>query len=245
MDRNRAIKIMGILNVTPDSFYAPSRNNMSILQSGADIIDIGGESSRPGFQRVSAQEEWRRLEPTLKSISPSIQLSIDTTKSCIVRQAYEILGRDFIVNDISSGEDDKDMLQTVSELKLPYVSLYRGSASSTLDVLNFFRTFARQAEHFGLNWIIDPGFGFGKNVEENWNLLRNMEILRELERPILVGISRKRMIYEPLGLTPETCSEANQAAHLEALEHGADILRVHDVPETIATIARYRLQGQK
>ena len=243
IDSQRKIRVMGILNLTPDSFYAPSRNNLAILDSGADIIDIGACSTRPGHTPVGPEEEWRRMKETLRLIReryPALPLSIDTYWSEVVRRAYDLAGP-FIVNDVSAGAKDPEMLSTVAGLGLSYIPMHHGPAEDAADVLEWYGEFAVKAEYEGIrDWIIDPGFGFGKTVEQNFSVFHTLERLQDAGRPVLVGISRKRMVWMPLGLTPETAGEATQHLHLEALERGADILRVHDVPETLRTLARYR-----
>ena len=234
---------MGILNLTPDSFYAPSRYNMAILGSGADIIDIGACSTRPGSKPVGAKEEWRRLKSSLRQIReerPELQLSIDSYWSEVVERAYDLIGP-FIVNDVTAGEADPEMLRTVARLSLPYIPMHHEAAKDSSEILDFYRDFNIKAEYQGISdWIIDPGFGFNKDVEQNFGVFHTLEKLQEAGRPVLVGISRKRMVWQPLGLSPEEAGERTQELHLEALRRGADILRVHDVPETLETICAYR-----
>lgn len=253
MDFNREIQVMGILNMTLDSYYAPSRHNLAQLASGADIIDIGGMSTRPGAADVSEEEEWNRLEPVLSSLPEGLQLSVDTFRSGIVRKAFSVVGRSFIVNDISAGEDDPAMLDTVAELGLPYVAMHKRGDPRTMQgmceyengvteaVLEYFREFSDRAERAGVrDWILDPGFGFAKTVEQNFQLLEDLERFRCFGRKILVGVSRKSMIWRCLGITPEEALPATQAVHMAALERGADILRVHDVEEAVRTVKLYR-----
>ena len=243
IEKQRAIRVMGILNLTPDSFYAPSRGNMAILESGADIIDIGACSTRPGHTPVGAKEEWRRMKRTLAQIRrdhPELPLSIDSYWSEVVRRAYDLVGP-FIVNDVTAGEGDPQMLSTVAELGLTYIPMHHGPAENASDVLDWYRDLTAKAEYQGVrDWILDPGFGFGKTMEQNFGVFHTLERLQEAGHPVLVGISRKRMVWMPLGLTPDTAGEATQHLHMEALERGADILRVHDVAETFQTIDRYR-----
>jgi dihydropteroate synthase len=243
IDPHRPIRVMGILNLTPDSFYAPSRHNLAIMESRADLIDIGACSTRPGSKPVGAREEWRRMKSTLARIReryPDLPLSIDTYWSDVVRRAYDLIGP-FIVNDVSGGDADPRMLATVAELGLTYIPMHHGPAESAGDVLEWYETLAAKTEYQGIrDWIVDPGFGFGKTVEQNFGVFHTMDQLKALHRPLLVGISRKRMVWMPLGLTPETAGEATQRLHLEALRLGADILRTHDVAATRATVALYR-----
>lgn len=239
---------MGIINLTPDSFYEPSRYNLSIFDSGADIIDIGACSTRPGHTPVGPEEEWRRLAPVVWDISrhhPGHIISIDTYWSEVVRRVYECLGP-IIVNDVSCGSIDPQLLQTVAELRLPYIAMHSGPVpNGASDIITFFRDFEQRALELGIDdWTLDPGFGFGKSCEQNLHLLDELGQVREAfpEHSMLVGISRKRMTYEPKGLTPETALEETQRLHLKALEGGADILRVHDVQAARDTIATYRVR---
>lgn len=251
-DPERKIQIMAILNLNQDSYFAPSRFNMSVLESGADIVDIGAVSARPGAQDVPEDEEWSRLVPLLRELDPSLPLSIDTTRSGIVKRAADVLGRRFIVNDISAGEDDPAMLGTVASLGLGYVAMHKRGTPSTMqglcdyddvvsEVRDYFSRFAAIAKEAGVrDWILDPGFGFAKTVEQNYELLASLGTLRLPDHPLLVGISRKSFIYKPLGIGPEEALTATQALHLAALERGADILRVHDVEAARQTVRLYR-----
>ena len=262
MGKNRKIDIMGIVNLTDDSYFAESRcvdgpaaleRIARLLDEGADIVDIGACSTRPGSLPVGPDEEWRRLEPVLKAVRerfPDIVISIDTYWSEVVRRAYGLLG-DFIVNDISAGEDDPQMLPTVGELGLTYVAMHkRGTPENMQDctdyedvtrsVAEYFEDFAARAAAYGIkNWILDPGFGFAKTVEQNYELLAGLHKLRALGQPLLVGVSRKSMIYKPLAITPDEALAATQALHWEALRQGATLLRVHDVEEAVRTIKLY------
>ena len=269
MDKNRKIDIMGIVNLTDDSYFAESRcvdvqaalERVSLLlDEGADIIDIGACSTRPGSVPVGAEEEWRRLEPVLKAVKetfPHARLSIDTYWSSVVRNAYDLIG-DFIVNDISAGEDDPEMLPTVGELGLTYVAMHKRGTSQTMqqmtdyqdvveDVKSYFDEFSAKAESFGIkDWILDPGIGFAKTIEQNYELIRRLEELKSVRSegrsiPILVGLSRKSFIYKYLSISPEDSLPATQVLHLAALQNGADILRVHDVAEAVRTRAIYGL----
>lgn len=242
------IKIMGIVNLTPDSFWAPSRSSIdnsipriaSMVTDGADMIDLGAVSTRPGAGDVSVEEEWRRLEPTLKSLADravveqyglaGVEFSIDTTSSEIVRRAFDTLGR-FIVNDISAGEDDPEMLGTVASLGLPYVAMHKRGNPRTMDskceypagvvsaLKDYFVDFSRKALEIGVNdWILDPGLGFAKTEAQNWEILENLEAFAEIGKPILIGAADKRFTH----------GDTEKANRL-AISHGADILRVHDV----------------
>lgn len=253
-DPARKISVMAILNLTPDSYFAPSRHNMAQLSSGADIIDIGAMSTRPGAADVSEEEEWARLAPVLSTLPEGLEISIDTFRSGIVRKAYAVLGRRFIVNDISAGDDDAAMLDTVAELGLDYAAMHKKGDPRTMQtlcryeegvteaVLAYFDSFAARASRAGLkDWILDPGFGFAKTAEQNYRLMLDLERFGRFGRKILVGVSRKSMIYRPLCITPEVALPQTQALHMAALERGADILRVHDPEEAFRTVRLYRM----
>jgi len=226
---------MAIGNVTPDSFYAASRLHdekqlmgwaTQALADGADILDIGACSTRPGSTPASEEQEWERLAPALKTLRkelPQAALSIDTFRPEIARKALDAFGP-MIVNDISGGCEA--MYQVVREWEVPYVWTLRGD----LDLP------ARRPEMNDIRLILDPGFGFIGSTEKDYECLRRMDSLRTFGKPILVGVSRKSMVYRPLGLTPETCLAPTQALQLYALEHGATFLRTHDVRETAYTV---------
>lgn len=265
----RHISLMGIVNLTEDSYYAPSRCSSVeatldrvrlLVDEGADIIDIGACSSRPGSVWVGAEEEWSRLEPVLEKIRtkfPEVSISLDTCWSSVVRKAYEAIGK-FIVNDISASEADSDMLPTVGELELDYIAMHmRGNpqnmqeftqyGSVTDDVISYFRDFSERAISFGVSrWILDPGFGFSKTEEQNYRMLSELERFKEVRcgdgtvPAVLVGVSRKSMIYKKFSISADRALPATQVLHLAALQNGADILRVHDVAEAAQTIALYR-----
>lgn len=235
------VKTMGILNLTPDSFWEPSRYGYAVLDACPDILDVGAVSTRPGADPVSLDEEWNRLESFLKSWAAGElfktfykpQLSIDTTRAEIVRRAYDCVGP-FMVNDISAGEDDPEMLPLVGELDLPYVAMHKRGNPKTMDtltdysediievLLDYFRDFERRAAQCGIvDWILDPGLGFAKTDEQNWAILEGLERLKVLGRPILIGASNKRF-------THGDTARANKLA----VEHGANILRVHVPADT-------------
>ena len=268
MDKDRHIDIMGIVNITDDSYFEESRcvdvhaalDRVSrMLEEGADIIDIGACSTRPGSVPVGADEEWRRLEPVLKAIReayPAARLSIDTYWSSVVRKAYDLIG-DFMVNDISAGEDDPQMLPTVGELGLTYVAMHKRGTPQTMqqmteyhdvvaDVKAYFDDFSAKAESFGLkDWILDPGIGFAKTIEQNYDIVRRLEEFKSVRTAdgsspeILIGVSRKSLIYKYLNISPAGSLPATQVLHFAALQNGADILRVHDVAEAVQTMALY------
>lgn len=264
--KERKIRIMGIVNLTDDSFYAGSRvlgddgsfdagrflgMVDSMLAEGADILDLGACSTRPGSDSVSEEEEWGRLAPALALLAserPGTTLSIDTFRPGVVSRAYDITGP-FIVNDVSGGFPE--IWRLVGKLGLEYVAMHtRGTPKDmqeltdyddvTAAVTEFFREFAEKADEYGVkDWILDPGFGFAKTVGQNWQLLREMSVFKEFGRPILAGLSRKSFLYKPLGISPDEALPATMAANLLALCAGADILRVHDVAEACSTVETY------
>lgn len=263
-EKDRKIEIMGIVNLTDDSYYAVSRcpdvesamkRIGTMLEEGADIIDIGACSTRPGALPVSEEEEWARLEPVLREISvrmPHLRLSVDTCRASVVRKVHSVVGG-FIVNDISAGEDDPEMLRTVGRLGLAYVAMHKRGNPQTMQtmtdyddvttaVLKYFEDFSIRARQAGVtDWILDPGFGFAKTIGQNYELLGNLSEFKRTGRKILVGVSRKSMIYRKFNITPEEALPATQAVHMQALVNGADILRVHDVAEAVRTAAIYRM----
>jgi len=228
-------QIMAIGNVTPDSFYAASRLSgtdqllrwaRTAIDEGADILDIGACSTRPGSTPVDEEGEWSRLAPALEVLRgelPAARLSIDTFRPEIARRALEQFGA-LIINDISGG--CQTMYELVQQHGAPYIYTFCGDFKK-LEILDHPMT---------ANWILDPGFGFCGGVEADYTCLRQLDTLRAYHRPILVGVSRKSMIWRPLGITPEQSLMPTQALHLYALEHGATILRVHDVHEAKQTI---------
>lgn len=275
--------VMGILNINNESFYSRSRHTAledvdatlcKMVEDGADIIDIGACSTRPGSTPVSLEQEWEYLKEPLELIAGKylhsgehrelsrrkVQISIDTFRSEIVRRAYGLLG-DFIVNDISAGEDDPLMLSTVGELGLPYIAMHKRGTPSTMQqmtdypqgvvnaVVEYFREFEQRAAKYGIKeYVMDPGFGFAKNLEQNYLLFKAMpQLVDEIEeyagkkRKLLVGISRKGMIWKPLGITPDEALCGTAALNLQALLLGADILRVHDVAEARQCIKLWEL----
>ncbi len=226
---------MAIGNVTPDSFYASSRiaNTDHVvawaraaLADGADLLDIGGCSTRPNSVFTDEQTEWTRLEPALTAIRealPDASLSLDTFRPEIARRALTQFGP-MIINDISGGSEE--MISVVREFKVPYIWTLRGD----LDLPN------RRPEWKDIDLILDPGFGFIGSPEADYACMRQMDRLQAFQRPILIGVSRKSMIWKTLGITPEESLSATQVLHLYAIQHGATILRTHDVKETKQTI---------
>lgn len=247
-------QVMGILNITPDSFYDGSRSFYAeiiahridtMLNEGVDIIDIGAYSSRPGANEVSLQEEMQRLEmgmDILRMKNVSCPISVDTFRAEVAKYAVETLGAD-IINDISAGLLDDEMIATIAQLKVPYIAMHmRGTPLTMNDCCNYNNITAdvigelsKQINKLTLagvnDIIIDPGFGFAKSFEQNYELLRNLELLHELGYPLLVGVSRKSMIYKALDTTANDALNGTTVVNTIALQAGAAILRVHDVKE--------------
>ena len=236
--------VMGILNVTPDSFYAQSRMQTEaevaerahqIVSEGGTIIDVGACSTRPGSTPVSQEEEMERLRMALTVVrreQPTAVVSVDTFRPDVARMAVEEFGAD-IINDV--GEGQPDMLRMVSRLRVPYILM---SGKPTLHTtLLFFAERVQQLRDLGhKDIILDPGFGFGKTVEENYALMAELEKLQVMELPVLVGISRKSMIYKLLGSQPDDALNGTTALNSIALMKGASILRVHDVQEAVECV---------
>ena len=266
MNKNRQIDIMGIVNLTDDSYFSASRCTSPsqavalasrLVDEGASILDFGACSTRPGAEAVGAEEEWRRLRPALEAVRkefPDVRISVDTYWSDVVRRAYDAIG-DFIVNDISAGEDDPQMLPLVGRLGLTYVAMHKRGTPQTMqsmtdyedvttEVADYFSDFSDRAGQSGVrDWILDPGFGFAKTLEQNYQLMRDLSRFKAFSpsRKLLVGVSRKSMVYRLLGITPEESLPATQVLHLHALQNGADILRVHDVEQAVQTVSLYRM----
>lgn len=239
--------VMGILNVTPDSFFqhhegeeAVRRRVRQLLEEGAAVVDVGACSTRPGSSPVGEEEEMQRLRkalPIVRSEAPDAILSVDTFRAAVARMCVEEFGVQ-IVNDVSGGAADEAMWQTVAELHVPYVLTHNTPAGETADdayMGRFLRHMGAQAERLHelgvCDVLLDPGFGFGKTLEQNYLIMRNLEVLHELHLPLLVGISRKSMVYNLLGTTPGGALNGTTVLHTAALLRGAHILRVHDVKE--------------
>ncbi|WP_075590119.1 dihydropteroate synthase [Labilibacter marinus] len=247
--------IMGILNVTPDSFFDGGKytNEDAILsrveqmiQDGADIIDIGAYSSRPGAKHISEEEELERLNTVLASIRanyPEIIISVDTFRASVAACVVNEFKVD-IINDISAGDMDEKMFETIARLNVPYIIMHMKGTPQNMqvnpnyekdivfEVIDYLAEKKRQLSLLGVHdVIIDPGFGFGKTLDHNYQLLNRLDDLRLLELPILVGVSRKSMIYKLLETSPEEALNGTTALNMVALERGAGILRVHDVKE--------------
>jgi dihydropteroate synthase len=245
--------VMGILNITPDSFYAGSRlpdetawmeKARKMIAEGADILDIGGQSTRPGSERISADEELNRVMPVLEQIHtrfPETIISIDTYQSAVAKEAVSAGAS--MVNDISGGEMDPDMIPVVGSLRVPYICMHMQGKPEDMqkspvytdvvgELLDFFRRKKAQCRDAGINdLIIDPGFGFGKTIEHNFQLLHNLSAFKITGLPVLAGLSRKATIYKTLGVTAEEALNGTTVLNTIALLQGADILRVHDVRE--------------
>ncbi len=249
--------VMGIINATPDSFYVGSRKSEDnvlrtaekMLTDGAEILDIGAYSTRPGAQEVSVEEELKRAIPIIKIIHqhfPDTIISIDTFRAEIARAAVEVGAS--IINDVSAGEDDANMFDTVAKLGVPYIMMHKRGTPQTmtkltqyedivLDVLNYFTNRISAAKLAGIkDLIVDPGFGFAKTMEQNYQLLKSLDRFAILELPILVGVSRKRMIQQIIDTSAADALNGTTVLHTLALLKGADILRVHDVKEAAESV---------
>jgi dihydropteroate synthase len=245
--------VMGIINVTPDSFYDGGKHNSldniialaeKMVTDGADILDIGGQSTRPKSERISTDDELQRVLPVIKAIHhhfPQIVISIDTYHSKVAQET--VAAGASIVNDISAGNMDIDMIPTVGLLKVPYVCMHMKGNPDTMqkdtvyddvvkDVLDFFIAKTNECKKAGItDVIIDPGFGFGKTIRHNFQLLKELNTFSMLRKPILAGLSRKSTIYKTLGITSEEALNGTTVLNTMALMNGSSILRVHDVKE--------------
>lgn len=254
----REPQIMGILNVTPDSFFSESRTPdeehiaqrvKQMMNDGADMIDIGGYSSRPGANDVSTEEEMNRLRRGLRIIRklyPDVPVSVDTFRADVARMCIEEEGAD-IINDISGGMMDRQMFRTVAQLHVPYIMMHMQGTPDSMQLaphyenlrqevmLYFAERIDRLCQMGAKDIIVDPGFGFGKTMEHNYELMAHLEDFHVFGLPLLVGISRKSMIYKLLGGTPQTSLNGTTVLNTIALTKGAHILRVHDVKEAAET----------
>ncbi len=259
--------VMGILNLTPDSFFDGGKYNQSpaqaveragiMLEEGADIIDLGGMSSRPGAKLISAEEEADRVLPVLEALIhhfPEAVYSIDSLHASVARQAIQAGAH--LINDISAARIDTEMFQTAAELQVPYILMHMQGLPQTMqqnpdyhnvvqEVFDFFTENIKRLRQLGLHDIIlDPGFGFGKSLSHNYSLLRHLSVFKAFDLPILVGVSRKSMINNLLHIRAEEALNGTTAVHLLALEGGADILRVHDVAAAREAIAIWKAWQQ-
>ena len=253
--------VMGILNLSNDSFYDGGKYNSNdkiiaqcrkMLVEGADIIDIGAYSSRPGSSGVTKNEELQKIIAAVKLIReefPKAILSVDTFRSIVAKKAIEA-GAD-IINDISAGELDHQMVKTIAELDVPYIIMHmKGNPQNmqknpyykdvSTEVFTYLEKKIEKLKNEGIkNIIIDPGFGFGKTLEHNYELLNKINILKKLNVPVLIGTSRKSMIYKLLNITPEKAINGTTITHIIALQKGVNILRAHDVAEAVECIKMF------
>jgi len=251
-------KVMGILNITPDSFFDGGKHNTpdaiifqveKMLNEGATFIDVGAYSSRPGAKHISEEEEMSRILPIIKLLTktfPSILISVDTFRSNVAKQCVE--NGACLINDISAGDLDTSMFSTIAKLQVPYIIMHMQGSPQNMqsnptyndivkDVLFYFSKKIAELRALGVNDIItDVGFGFGKTLEHNYKLLANLELFKNLEVPMLAGLSRKSMLYKPLNTSAKEALNTTTAANTIALLNGATILRVHDVKEAMETI---------
>ncbi|MFC2110637.1 dihydropteroate synthase [Bacteroidota bacterium] len=259
-------KVMGILNITPDSFFDGGKYNEEasilkqtekMLQEGATFIDVGAYSSRPGAIHISEKEELKRSVPIVELLVktfPDILISIDTFRSKVAKACIEKGA--CIINDISGGNADDTMFKTAVQLQVPYIIMHmQGTPQNmqanptytniTQDILKEFSEKAFQLKKMGLNDLIfDVGFGFGKTIAHNYELLNNLDLFKSLDCPILTGVSRKSMLYKPLETSPQEALNATTVAHTIALQKGSQILRVHDVKEAVEAIKIVELTQQ-
>ncbi|NML23972.1 dihydropteroate synthase [Pseudoflavitalea sp. G-6-1-2] len=254
--------VMGIINVTPDSFYSDSRmagdavvmQAECMLQQGATILDIGGQSTRPGSERVSVQEETDRVVPAIENILrsfPGTVISIDTYQSAVAVAAVRAGAG--IVNDISSGDMDQQMLPTVAGLRVPYICMHMQGNPNTMqqqpayedvtrEVLDYFIRKMEDCRKAGIHDVIlDPGIGFGKTTAHNFELIRNLDVFSKLGKPVLLGVSRKSVIWRSLDITPEEALNGTTVLNTMGLMNGAAILRVHDVKEAVEAVKLFEL----
>ncbi len=259
--------VMTIVNVTPDSFFGGSRTVdrtaverriVEAVSEGCAMIDIGGYSTRPGAAPVDSEEEFRRVSlgvEAARAIAPNLPLSIDTFRASVVRRILDRFGP-CIVNDISSGMLDPEMIATVASYGVPYIAMHSKGDPQTMQQLTEYEDLRREIETFFVERIaaldragvkevvLDPGFGFAKTTEQNYRLLGCLESFRALGRPLLAGLSRKSMIYRPLGISPDEALNGTTALHWECLRQGVSILRVHDTRAAVETVRLYECYKQ-
>jgi dihydropteroate synthase len=251
--------VMGVINITPDSFYTGSRSGNDdeivavagkMLEEGAAIIDLGGYSSRPGAQDISAEEERNRVIPAIKKIIkyyPDAVISVDTFRADVAIEAVEKCGAS-IINDITGGDGDSMMIPAIARMRVPYILMHMQGTPSTMqlkptyddivaDILKWFSTRIKRLVLSGVNdIIIDPGFGFGKTITDNFELLDRLDEFSIAGLPVLAGLSRKSMVWKTLNSNAENALNGTTAVNTIALLKGADILRVHDVKEAVETV---------
>lgn len=254
--------LMGILNLTPDSFYDGGRyetlsdilrQSEKLVSEGAHMIDIGGYSTRPGAENISVEEEWKRLRPALDALArnfPETPLSVDTFRAVVARRSIEHGAA--MINDISGGTLDPDMFEVISDLQVPYVLMHMRGDPRTMQtktnyedvVINILTDLEKKLSNLtkrGVNDVIlDVGFGFAKTMEQNYRLLTNLNKFRIFGKPLLVGISRKSMVWKLLDISPEEALNGTTALHMVALMKGASVLRVHDVAMAAQVIKLYK-----
>ena len=255
-------RIMGVLNCTPDSFFAGSRSESAktaieagrqMIAAGADLLDIGGQSSRPGAVEVGAEEEWRRIEGAIKGLLdavPEALISVDTFHHEVALKALE--SGAFMVNDIYGGFRDARMAQVIAQFNAPYAIMHMQGTPATMqerptytnitaEVLDWLENRMSSLRSQGIQQLaVDVGFGFGKTAAHNFQLLRDLDQFHVLQAPLLVGVSRKSMVYKTLNSQPETALNGTTALHAWALERGAHLLRVHDVAEAREVVTLHR-----
>lgn len=255
--------VMGILNVSPDSFYDGGKYTTTdailaraeqMLDEGADIIDIGAVSTRPGADSISTKVELTRLLPAVSAVRkrfPEVPLSIDTYRSWVALRVIDEIG-ECIVNDISGGSFDEHMFDTIAKLGVPYILMHIQGTPENMqddpqyddvikDISKYFSDKVRKLTKAGVkDVILDPGFGFGKNIDDNYDLLNRLDAFKVFQLPVMAGISRKSMLYKYLEIDPEGSLPATVAANMMALLGGADILRVHDVREAVQTVKLFK-----
>jgi dihydropteroate synthase len=253
--------VMGIINITPDSFYSGSRTNVvdeilsraeKMIHDGSAILDVGGQSTRPRSEQITAEEELQRVLPAIEALHknfPEQIISIDTFYSKVAKEA--VVAGAGIVNDVSAGIMDDALFSTVAALNVPYVLMHMLGRPQTmqvrpeyenvtLDVFDFLHFKKAELTQLGVqDIIIDVGFGFGKTTAHNFQLLRELSFFRQLQKPLMVGLSRKTTVYKTLGITPEEALNGTTVMHTIALLNGANILRVHDVKEAAQAIQLY------
>lgn len=262
-------QVMAIVNVTDDSFYegcraidekAIAQRVREVIREGATIVDVGGYSSRSGAKDISVEEEWQRVQRGLqavRSVSKGVAVSVDTFRAEVAERAIKEFG-DVIINDISAGELSPRMIDVVADAGVPYVAMHMRGTPQTMQqnttysegvVAEVCRYFEHRVEYLlgrGVKDIIlDPGFGFAKSVEQNYELLADLSQLCSMGYPVLAGLSRKSMIYKPLGVTPKESLAGTVALNWEALRQGATILRVHDVQEAVDAVRLYGMLKAK
>ena len=253
--------VMGIINVTPDSFYEGSRlqtndavlsHAKKMIEDGADIIDIGGQSTRPGSKRITIKEELQRVLPAIEIIIKNLADTIISVDTYYAEVAEETINAGAsIINDISTGNMDAAMLSAVAKLQVPYICMHLKGTPDTMqqqpayenvtrEVLDFFIAKIDECVRAGIHdIIIDPGFGFGKTISDNFTLLKELPVFKMLEKPILAGLSRKSTIYKTLHITSDKALNGTTVLNTLALQNGANILRVHDVKEAKEAITLY------